>query len=366
MRIVDVQVIVYAHPMPPQHAWRNFGQVQEVSLVKVVTDEGVEGYGSARAQGGTGGRVIAESILKTARPLLLGQDPLDRERIWQRLWALDRGGYLPIFATSALDVALWDIAGKVAGLPLWKLLGGARTSLPAYASSARHARPEEYAEEALACRERGYPAYKLHPPGSFQADLAACTAVRDAVGPEYVLMSDPTGAYDHRTALRMGRALEALGYYWYEEPLSDYDLAGYAELCRALDIPILGGETVAGSVRLAAEYVLRGAVDVLRGDVYWKGGITGLLKMAHLAEAHGMKLEIHHGASPLMDWANLHVACAIANCEFFEVLVPESKYAYGLQAYPHPDRDGQVHAPNAPGLGVAIDWDYVNGHRIDA
>jgi L-alanine-DL-glutamate epimerase-like enolase superfamily enzyme len=366
MRIADVQVVLYSHPMAPLQAHKFGGADQEVCLVRMLTDEGIEGYGSARAQGGTSARVIAESVLKTAGPRLIGEDPLDREKLWQRLWALDRATYIPIFATSAVDVALWDIAGKAANLPLWKLLGGARAGLPTYASSAHLKRSEDYVEEALAYRERGWPAYKLHPPGSYPADLAACREVREAVGPDYILMSDPAGTYDHREAMRMGRELETLDYYWYEEPLIDYDLAGYAELCRALDIPVLGGETVAGSVRLAAEYILRGAVDAVRGDVYWKGGITALMKMAHLAEAHGMKLEIHHAATPIMDWANLHVACAISNGDFFEVLVPETAYAYGLAEYAHPGPDGLTHAPHGPGLGVTLDWEYIDAHRVDA
>src|SRR3954470_18995407 len=135
MKIVDVQVTVYGQPMSPLHVGKFGGVQQEIALVTVVTDEGIVGYGSARSQGGTSGRVIGEAVLKTVRPRLLGEDALDRERLWQRLWALDRGGDLPVFSTSAVDVALWDIAGKAAGLPLWKLLGGARSSLPAYASS---------------------------------------------------------------------------------------------------------------------------------------------------------------------------------------------------------------------------------------
>jgi L-alanine-DL-glutamate epimerase-like enolase superfamily enzyme len=366
MKIVDVQVTVYGQPMSPLHVGKFGGGELEIALVRVLTDEGLTGYGSARSQGGTSGRVIGEAVLKTVRPRLLGEDALDRERLWQRLWALDRGGYLPIFATSVVDVALWDIAGKAANLPLWKLLGGARSSLPAYASSAFHASAEQYAEEALRYREAGFGAYKLHPPGTPDADLTAYRAVREAVGPAMTLMADPAGTYDHRQALRIGRELEALDYFWYEEPLSDYDLTGYAELCRVLDIPVLGGETVAGSIRSAAEYISRGAVDMLRGDVYWKGGITPLMKMAHLAEAFGMKLEVHHGGSPIMDWANLHVSCAIGNCDFFEVLVPADGYSYGLEAYAHPDADGRVHPPAGPGLGVAVDEEWVRAHTIDA
>ncbi len=148
--------------------------------------------------------------------------------------------------------------------------------------------------------------------------------------------------------MRVGRAIEQLGFVWYEEPLRDYDFAGYAELSRALDIPVQVAEVVPGHANLSAEYILRGAGDHLRSDVYWKGGITGVVKTAHLAQAFNMPLEIHHGASPIMNWANLHVACAIPNCDWFEVLVPEDRYDYGLAVVPEP-RPGRHRArPDRP------------------
>ena len=171
MKITDVRVTVYAHPMPPLHGTR-WGPTQEVSLVEVLTDAGIVGYSSARAQGGTGGRAIAESILKTARPRVIGQDPMRREAIWQSLATLERAGYLPIFATSAIDVALWDIAGKALGQPVWRLLGGYRDRLPAYASSAHMETVEAYLSELDDVRARGYRAYKIHPTGRDDEDIA--------------------------------------------------------------------------------------------------------------------------------------------------------------------------------------------------
>src|SRR5689334_21246686 len=192
MRIADVRVTVFAHPMPPLHGTR-WGDMQEISLVEVVTDEGTVGYGSARAQGGSAGRAIADSILKTAAPRVIGQNPLHREKIWQMLARLERAGYLPIFATSAIDVALWDIAGKVAGLPVWELLGGYRDRLPAYASSAHMETVDAYIAELADIRRRGYQAYKIHPPGRANEDIAVCRAVREAAGPDFPLMLDPGG-----------------------------------------------------------------------------------------------------------------------------------------------------------------------------
>jgi L-alanine-DL-glutamate epimerase-like enolase superfamily enzyme len=363
VQVTDVRVTIYRHPMPPLHGAR-WGGTQEISLVEVLTDEGIVGYGSARAQGGSGGRAIADSILKVAAPRVIGQDPLNRERLWQGLARLERAGYLPIFATSAIDVALWDIAGKALGQPIWRLLGGYRDRLPAYASSAHMETVDAYLHELAEIRARGYTAYKIHPMGRANEDIALCRAVREAAGPDYPLMLDPGGVYTRDEALRVGRVVEELGFVWYEEPLRDYDFTGYAELSRALDIPVQVAEVVPGHANLSTEYILRGAGDHLRSDVYWKGGITGVIKTAHLAEAFNMPLEIHHGASPIMNWANLHVACAIPNCDWFEVLVPEDRYDFGLSVYPSPGPDGIVVAPDKPGLGVEVDWEWVRDHEV--
>ena len=192
-------------------------------------------------------------------------------------------------------------------------------------------------------RARGYRAYKIHPTGRANEDIALCRAVREAAGPDFPLMLDPGGAYTRDEAMRVGRVVEALGFVWYEEPLRDYDFTGYAELSRALDIPVQVAEVVPGHANLSTEYILRGAGDHLRSDVYWKGGITGVIKTAHLAEAFNMPLEIHHGASPIMNWANLHVACAIPNCDWFEVLVPGGRVRLWPDALPEsrPGRHGR-------------------------
>lgn len=365
VKIVDVKVQCYSYPTPALHR-RRFGATQDATIVRIQTDEGLEGYGTARAQGGTSGRVIGEAALTVARPRLVGEDPFQREMLWQRLWALDRSSYLQIFVTGAVDVALWDLAGKALGVPVWKLLGGYREKLPAYASSARHDSEEGYAAEAVAYRARGFTAYKLHPIGDPDRDISTCRAVREAVGSQMVLMLDPSCVYDHQQALRVGRELEKLDFYWYEEPLNDYDIRGYAELCRALDIPVIAAETVAGSIRSTAQFIAMNAADILRADVYWRGGITGVMKTAHLCEAFGIKTEIHHGATPLMDVANLHCSCAMRNCDYFEVLVPEDSYRYGLKQYLEVDREGDVHAPTGSGLGVEIDWDYIENHTTFA
>ena len=363
MKITDVKVQSFRQPVP--ESWIvHFGQTVDITLVTITTDEGIEGYSTGRAVGGAWGTVLAHEIVSVAKRLVVSEDPLDREKIWQKMWALGTRNRLSIFAMSCIDVALWDIAGKAANLPVYKLIGACRDKVPAYASSGVHHSVEDYVEEALRCKERGYKAYKLHPPGDPEKDVEACRVVRKAVGDEMALMLDPTGAYDHREAMWVGRRLEELNFYWYEEPIGDFDVQGYSELCRALDIPVLAGEVTPGSLHGAGELIIRGATDILRGDVYWKGGITGVMKMAHLAEAFGMKLELHHAASPIMNWANLHTLGAFKNGDYLEILVPEDNLDFGLHQYARIDGEGFVHLPQKPGLGVEIDWEFIRSRTV--
>jgi L-alanine-DL-glutamate epimerase-like enolase superfamily enzyme len=361
VKITDVRIQCYEKPMELSRI-PAYGPSQEITLVTVATDEGVEGYATARAQAGTSGKVFGEYLAGWVKRAIVGQDPFAREAIWQAIWPQVSRQNLPVFVLSCADVALWDIAGKALNMPVYKLLGHCRSKIRAYASSTHFHRVEEYVEDALAMKAAGFTAYKLHPPGEPELDLACCRAVRQAVGDGFVLMSDPAGHYNQQEALRMGRELEALGFYWYEEPLPDYDVNGNIELCRSLDIPVLSGEVTMGGLFDAAGWVSRRATDVLRSDVYWKGGITAVMKTAHICEAFGINLEVHHAGSPLMNWANLACECAIKNTEFFEVMVPLAAFDAGLQQYANIDKDGFVHVSEKPGIGAELDWDYINAH----
>jgi L-alanine-DL-glutamate epimerase-like enolase superfamily enzyme len=186
------------------------------------------------------------------------------------------------------------------------------------------------------------------------------------VGQDMVLMLDASCEYDHQQAVRVGRELEKLDFYWYEEPINAYDVRGYAALSRELEIPIVAAEMVPGSIRSTSQYIAQSAGDILRADVYWRGGITAVMKTAHLCEAFGIKTELHHGGSPLMDLATLHCACAIKNCDYLEVLVPETRYEFGLKRYLEVDAEGNVHAPEGAGLGAEIDWDFIENHTTFA
>ena len=364
MKITDVTLTLFAWGgIPPttygRHTGR-FGGTSELGLLRLHTDGGLEGHaflGSAMRSAA----LDAQSLLRMLKPLVLGQDPLERERLWQAMWQRNRTTTQR--AIGAMDVALWDLGGKIAGLPIHRLIGGYRDSVPAYASSAVLPSVEAYADEAARFKADGWTAYKIHPPTEPAVDIAVCQAVRRAVGDAYTVMLDSTWAYQYPEALRVGRVAEALGFHWYEDPLADDDVYNYVKLKQQLSIPILATEYAPGGFTALAPWITARATDFLRGDVAVKGGITPLVKSAHLAEAFHMNFEIHHGGNSLNNVANLHVTMAIRNCEFFEVLLPAAAQKYGLLEDIEVDRAGLVHAPSGPGLGVAIDFELIERHK---
>ena len=357
MKITDVTVTLFAWDDIPattygRHTGRFSGKSQ-LGLVTISTDQGLQGHaflGSAMR----GAHFDAEGLIHYLKPLVMGQDPLDRERLWQALWSRSRNTTLR--AIGAIDVALWDLAGKAANLPIHKLLGSYRDRAPAYASSAVLPSPAAYAEEAVRFKSEGWTAYKIHPPTDPTIDIEVCRAVRKAVGDGFTVMLDSTWAYQYPEALRVGRVVQDLGFYWYEDPLADDDLYNYVKLKQQLSIPILATEYSPGGFTAFAPWITERATDYLRGDPAVKGGITPLVKTAHLAEAFHMNFEIHHGGNSLNNVANVHVIMAIRNCEFFEVLLPAGAQKYGLAQDIEVDAQGLVHAFDGPGLGAAIDF----------
>ena len=194
-------------------------------------------------------------------------------------------------------------------------------------------------------------------------DIKVCEAVRRAVGDDYTLMLDSTWSYDFPAAMKVGRAIEKLGFLWYEDPLHDQDITNYVKLRQKLDIPIMATEYPAGGLESYAPWIMLQATDYLRGDVAVKGGITTLVKTAHLAEAFRMTYEIHHGGNSLNNVANLHVACAIRNTSLRGAVArrrPQLRAAEEIEV----GRDGLVHAPTGPGLGAEIDFELVDRKTI--
>ncbi|MCJ2069181.1 mandelate racemase [Methylobacterium sp. J-030] len=360
MRIRDVTVTLFGwDDIPPtRYSGRTARAVgsSQLGLVTIHTDEGVEGHAFLGSAYGPAD-LDAPLLVRVLKPVLMGRDPLDRGRLNQELWARVRAA--SVRTIGALDVALWDLAGKVAGLPIHRLIGTYRDRIPAYASSQILDSAAAYVEQAHAYREAGWSAYKIHPPQVWRDDIAICEAVRAGMGDGFTLMLDACWGYTYEQALRVGRAIEAAGYYWYEDPLADSDLYGYVKLKAKLDVPIMATEYPQAGFESYAPWILQRATDFLRGDVAVKGGITTLVKAAHLAEAFGMNFEVHHGGNSLNNVANLHVIMAIRNTEFFEVLLPDAAQKYGLAADIAVDPAGMVHAPTAAGLGAEIDRDLI-------
>ncbi len=281
MKITDLTITLFGWDDIPAtryaaHTGRFAGSSQ-LGLVTLATDQGVEGHaflGSAYNSAHLDGPMLIQVL----KPIVMGEDPLDREKLYQAMWKRARA--VTVRAIGAVDIALWDIAGKVAGLPIHRLIGGYRDRVPAYASSQVLGAPEAYAEQAQEFKSRGWQAYKIHPPAVWRDDIPVCRAVRRAVGDDYTVMLDSTWSYEYAEALRVGRAIEELGFYWYEDPLADADIYNYVKLKQKLDIPIMATEYPIAGLDSYQPWITERATDFLRGDVAVKGGITTLVKTA--------------------------------------------------------------------------------------
>lgn len=416
MKIVDLQVVRFRVPAyngfnVDGHQHPVSGRWSEEALIRIVTDEGAEGvYVSSQrhfeptdkfpferlvdlsAGGGRQGSFQVNSnswdvLLKTVRPHLIGEDPVCRERIWRKLNGLQRSfPKLTDRILAMIDLTLWDLAGKVSKLPVYKLLGGHREKVKAYASTmvGDHYKgglstPEEYADYAEVCKKQGYKAFKLHTwmdevwtPSTITAtpdllrDVEACRAVRERVGVDMVLMLDPYHTYSRQQALTIGRELEKLNYYWLEEPMNEYSVSSYAWLSEQLDIPVIGPESHAGKIYARTEWVIRKAADILRAGVMGVGGLTPFMKIVHLAEAFGIPLEAH---SPGVGTLHAIAAMSIPG-EYYErgLLHPFLNYDVKppwLNEMIDPmDEEGFISVPQGPGLGMNINYDYIERHRI--
>ncbi|MBL0420877.1 mandelate racemase [Ramlibacter sp. AW1] len=365
MKITDISLTLFHFEGLPPTAYAahlaNTSGRSELGLVRIATDDGLEGHsflGSAMRPAGLEAKALVEGL----KPLLMGQDPLDRERLHQLMARWSRTFNLK--PLGAMDVALWDLAGKAAGLPIHRLLGSYRHAIPVYASSQKLASPQAYAEQALEFKAQGYQAYKIHPVGDAAADVAICERVREAVGDAYPLMLDASFAYRFDEAVRVGRAIERMGFRWYEDPLTENDIYNCAKLRQKLDVPLMATELPSGGLDTYPIWITERATDYLRGDVPMKGGITTMVKTAHLAEAFNLQYEVHHGGNSMNNLAGLHVAMAIRNCEFFEMILPMASHRYALLNDPVVDAQGFMHAPTAPGLGAEIDFDLIRRNTI--
>ncbi len=303
----------------------------------ITTDEGITGEAH-----GARGVIISDLVERHLRRELVGQDPLMKEYLWHRMWEVDRIEEFPIYFLGLADIALWDITAKVAGQPLFKMIGGFRNRIPAYASTVTYDSVEEFLDIADQCLDFGFRAIKLHAWGDARRDARLGEALRAHVGDEIALMYDGSAGFDFMDALYLGKALEAAGFLWYEEPMREFSIDAYRRLANDLTIPLLSGETSDGAHWNIADFIQFGAADLVRTSTHYKGGVTGALRVAHLADAHHMRAEVHGGGL-----ANLHICCAIPNTTYYESLV----YTNPIIVEQGIDSDGCISAPTAPGIG---------------
>jgi L-alanine-DL-glutamate epimerase-like enolase superfamily enzyme len=308
---------------------------------------------------------------------LLGRDPLEREKIYndlkRGLRKHDRMGIGPI------DIALWDIAGKLYDAPVSQMLGGFRQTLPAYASTYHGddngglSTPEAFADFAAHCQTMGYPAFKIHgwSSGPIDREVATVLATRAAVGDEMDLMIDPACEYNTwADALKVGLACDEARYLWLEDPYKDGGTSafGHRKLRQIIKTPILIGEHIRGH-ELHVDNIVADGTDFVRADADYDCGITGLMKIAHSAEGFGLDVEIH-APGP----AHRHCMAAIRNTNYYELglvhpnlsqtkpPVYASDYSDELDAV---DSHGHVPVPTGPGLGAPVNWDWVRAHQTD-
>jgi L-alanine-DL-glutamate epimerase-like enolase superfamily enzyme len=343
---------------------RQGDQPAHLALIRVQTDAGIEGLCTAFYTWGPA-EAFAETFLDAFRHELVGSDPLDREYLYQKLWFANRFNWLHPWMMSYVDVALWDIAGKAAGLPVCKLLGRFRDRIPTYVSSGNYPELERFVEFGLRVQAAGHKGYKLHSRLGPEMDIRVARAVREALGPDFTLMHDPVQTYTYPEAVRVGRALEELNYTWLEEPLQEYDLPAYKKLCDTLDIPIAAAEWVFGGAHAAATRLSMGTLDIVRGDTVVSGGITGLMKVAHVAEAFGANCEVHE-RGPLFCFVHAQALAAMSNCEYFELngVDPDHPTESPLVKHAIVVEDGHMVVPSGPGFGVELDWDEVERRTV--
>lgn len=290
--------------------------------------------------------VIAKDIIeRVIAPEFVGADALAREYLWQRLQHLERWENFPTYLIGLVDVALWDLVGNATGLSVSQLAGGFRNHIPAYASTVTYNSISEYLDVADQCLAAGFTAIKVHAWGDLERDIALTSALREHVGDSVPLMYDGSAAFDLPDALRLGQALAAHGYHWYEEPMPESSVTAYRQLGERVDVPLLVGETNAGMHRTMGDFVAARCAPFIRTSAHLKGGITGALRIAHLAESYQLRAEVHGSGI-----VSRQLCMAIPNNTYYEsrvsgnpIMVEECVRA-----------DGTVSVPDAPGIGYSI------------
>jgi galactonate dehydratase len=347
MRISDVQTFVVGNP------WKNW------TFVKLLTDEGLHGWGEATAH--RAAKTAEANVLEMKR-YYLGRDPFDTEEIWQEL----RRANASPKTIAAVDIACWDIIGKAVGQPVHRLIGGRlRDRVRAYANGWYQAEREPEAFAALARKvvAKGYTAIKFDPFGVAWGGMSAAeiglsielvAAVREAVGPEVDLFIEAHRRFDPATAVKVGRLLEPYNPGWYEEPVASEQIRDLAAIGARLSVPISGGESLSYKEEFEALLSAR-AVQVIQPDPITAAGITEMKKIAAVAQVHNANLAPHNAQGPVCTMACLQIDASTPN-----VLIQETFEDFGtplaalITEQPVEIVDGYLEIPDRPGLGIEL------------
>ena len=381
MKIAEIKTYALQTPLAQPFAFsQGWVKRRSATLVEVITDEGICGWGEAFAQGLEPPQIALAVIESALAPLLIGANPLDTEVLWHRMYHATRDfgrkGSV-IAAISAVDIALWDIAGQAHGVPIHQLLGGAfRARVQAYATGFYRIKGQGEAarlgEEARQHFEAGFTAMKVKLGCGLEDDMAVMDGVRRALGDLPVtLMVDTNHAYGVGDAIRLGQALEQYNLRWYEEPVAPEDLAGYREVRRRLSIPIAGGEnehTLFGFRELLGA----GCVDVAQPDIGSAGGFTACRHIMALAHAHGVQVNPHVWGSAIAQAASLQLIAAVPIAHH-SIFASEPIFEYDRSSHPFRQQlvkepvqhvRGWLEVPSRPGLGVAVDREVIARYRV--
>lgn len=359
MKITDVKTIRLRAELPTE------GQVfsrsgmrnsRSATLVQVETDEGVSGLGSCSGNG----ELIEVIVAKVLKPLLVGMDPTAIEDIWDKAYV--RGGHkefgtrgIGVVALSGIDVALWDILGKVRGVPVYQLLGGkCRDQVPVYATALYPEEPERVAARARAFADQGFHGVKIKVGFDLEQDIRIVRAVREELGKDFVVMTDANQGYSLEVGLKAAAAFAECGAFWLEEPLFVEDIAGHATLREKGKVAIAVGENL-HTYYAFENFIVRGAVDFIQPDVARAGGITEIRRITALAAKHNVPVSFHTWGDAVALAASVQLSAALKDC-----IVMELDYTYNplreeLLEMPFKVRDGCLTPSEKPGLGIELD-----------
>jgi L-alanine-DL-glutamate epimerase-like enolase superfamily enzyme len=328
-------------------------------IAAIVTNSGIEGNYTLADRyyhpnwSNLGWRDYAKSVLP-------GKSVLDLPALTSQ-WTPTKRRLGQLSYASAIDNCLWDILGKAVGLPVYRLLGAYRDRVRAYASSQHLNTVDDFLGDLQRAKSQGFTAYKIHPPWladnavDYKLDIEVAKAVRKQAGDKFPLLFDRVGGYSRDEAMKVGRALDDLGYVSYEDPIPTTDIDGLVELVAALDLPVTIGEFLSSPYNYG-EYIRRGALDEVRFIVDNIGGITSGMKVAHLAECFSMECQPHNWGGVFDHAVHFHCELAMPNNVWFEMTQPQgnSDRPY-MKDRIRIDKDGYVPAPTKPGLGYEID-----------